>query len=165
MGLTGPTGGTGPKGPTGPTLAGVFQDYGHFYTLGQITLPSDATVPLVKYLSSGGITFSNATSTLTLTTPGVYQITMGYAWQGDNTIAAEAALAVWVNGAAILGAPSYGYLGVENLFNMNSATFIVNITIPNSTVILTNQSGGTIHLLPATATAITSSYLTIVRLR
>ena len=121
--------------------------------------------PLVQYIASNGITYNSATSTINVATVGAYQVTIGFAWDESDPIGALSTLAIWLNGNAVIPAASYGYVGADNLFNMVSATCIINVTTPNSTITLRNESGGTIGLRPATSTNITSSYLTIFRLR
>jgi len=96
-GDAGPTGATGPTGPTGATGAGL-SDFGYVYELATIadaTVVGGADFVLSNNGPLSGITHTPGTTTITVATAGIYEVT----YSTSITAGIGAALAVAVNGA------------------------------------------------------------------
>ena len=161
-GSKGPTGSGGPTGATGATGPLGQIPYGYFYTVGAVAaIGNGSNIPFVQFAASGGISYSG--STVTLGPTGVYQVSFGYAWDPNNSSPTHSAnFVIFVNGSALTPAGSGALLTVTD-FSMVSASVILVVTTPNTTLSITNQSGGIAALYPAFNTPF-SSYLMILKL-
>ncbi|WP_143328829.1 collagen-like protein, partial [Clostridium beijerinckii] len=105
-GVTGPTGDTGvtgPTGPTGPTGAGLAAD-GYVYQLATIadaTVIGGADVPFSNNGPLSGVTHTPGTTTVTVSTAGVYEVNYGV----SITAGIGAQIAIAVNGTVDASTP------------------------------------------------------------
>ena len=100
---------------------------------------------------------------MTLSQPGVYQVSFGYAWDPTGSSPTTSAnFVLFVNGAA-LTPTNTGSVSTNTHNSMVSLSVIIVAQNPNTTLAITNESGGIAALYPAFNTPL-SSYLMVLKL-